>query len=101
MIRSTGWLLKKQTVPVAETGAMAALATLASGVKFTLDTNGCGPHGNTVTNPFAAASTAVTFNDTALTPTAGTRPVRSVSFTVKMLPLPTLPLAMLSNAPAL
>jgi hypothetical protein len=39
-------------------------------VKFTLDTNGCAM-GNTVTNPFAAASTAVTFNDTALTPVAG------------------------------
>ena len=84
-ITSVDTLLYKQIVPLADTGASTALATVVPSVKFKLDTCSMAPQANTVTKPSPSGFVAVTFNDTATTPLAGTSPARSVTRTSRML----------------
>src|SRR5437868_6234638 len=72
---------------------MTAFATVWPSVKFTLDTASRTPHAYTVTNPDPAALATVTFIETAPTPFAGTKPLRSVSCTSSPSVPPTLALA--------
>ena len=62
-ITSVDTLLYKQMVPLADTGASTALATVVPTVKFKLDTCSMAPQGNTVTKPSPSGFVAVTFND--------------------------------------
>src|SRR5687768_7977721 len=72
-----------QTLPSVPTLAITELGLVPPVTKLTFDANGRStPHGYTVANPGAAASTAVTFNTTdAADPGTPPRPATATSWT--------------------
>ena len=83
-------LLKAQTLPLAPILVITAFGTVCPATKLRLDASGRDvPHGYTVTNPEAAGSVTVMFNDAAVA--LGATPPRPATVNSTVVPPLTIP----------